>query len=184
MFKVEVIGNLGADAQIKGENGRQFISFNVAHTDSWTDDAGQKHEQTQWVSCIINDVQSKVRQYLVKGKTVYVRGDARLRVFSSEKERRIVAGITVKVREIELVSGSTRDIPRQLNDKDGVLFNVYEAYYIDPSIKKKPKELLDRQLNIYPVDKNGFVTKLQQDPAEAQQNDDMQQYQGDNAKTF
>lgn len=184
MFKCEVIGNLGADAQIKGENGRQFISFNVAHTDRWTDDAGQTHEQTQWVSCIINDVDSKVRQYLVKGKTVYVRGDARLRVFSSEKERRMVAGITVNVREIELVGGQVRDIPRRLNDKEGVLYEVYEAYYIDPSIKKKPKELLDTQMNQYTVDKNGFVSKVQQAPAADAQSQDTNQYQGENAKAF
>lgn len=184
MFKIEVIGNLGADAQIKGENGRQFISFNVAHTDTWTDDAGQKHEQTQWVSIIINDVESKIRQYLVKGKTVFVRGDARLRVFSSEKEHRMMAGITVNVREIELIGGSTRDIPRQLNDKDGLLFNVYEAYYIDPSIEKKPKELLDRQMNAYQVDKNGFVTKVQQATAEAQQEDNIQQNLDENDKPF
>ena len=184
MFKIEVIGNLGADAQIKGENGRQFISFNVAHTDSWTDDAGQKHEQTQWISCIINDVESKVRQYLVKGKTVYVRGDARLRVFSSEKERRMVAGITVNVREIELVGGSTRDVPRQLNDKAGSLYNVYEAYYIDPSIKEKPSELFDGRWNAYQVDNNGFVTKSQQAPAEATKEEEDNPYNGENAKTF
>lgn len=184
MFKIEVIGNLGADAQIKGENGRQFISFNVAHTDTWTDDAGQKHEQTQWVSCIINDVDSKVRQYLVKGKTVFVRGDARLRVFSSEKERRMVAGVTVNVREIELIGGSTREIPRQLNDKDGLLFNIYEAYYIDPSIKKKPAELFDRQMNTYNVDKNGFVAKVQQTTDEAQQKDNIQQNLDENDKPF
>lgn len=184
MFKVEVIGNLGADAQIKGENGRQFISFNVAHTDTWTDDAGQKHEQTQWVSCIINDIESKVRPYLVKGKTVYVRGDARLRVFSSEKERRMVAGITVNVREIELVGGQVRDIPRRLNDKEGVLYEVYEAYYIDPSIKKKPKELFDNQMNQYTVDKNGFVSKVQQAPVADAQSQDKNQYQGENEKVF
>lgn len=184
MFKVEVIGNLGADAQIKGENGRQFISFNVAHTDTWTDDAGQKHEQTQWVSCIINDIESKVRPYLVKGKTVYVRGDARLRVFSSEKERRMVAGITVNVREIELVGGQVRDIPRRLNDKEGVLYEVYEAYYIDPSIKKKPKELFDNQMNQYTVDKNGFVSKVQQAPVTDAQSQDKNQYQGENEKVF
>lgn len=184
MFKIEVIGNLGADAQIKGENGRQFISFNVAHTDTWTDDAGQKHEQTQWVSCIINDVNSKIRQFLIKGKTVYVRGDARLRVFSSEKERRMVAGVTVNVREIELIGGSTRDIPRQLNDKDGLLFNVYEAYYIDPSIEKKPAELFDRQMNAYQVDNNGFVTKSQQASVEATKEGEDNPYNGENAKTF
>lgn len=184
MFKIEVIGNLGADAQIKGENGRQFISFNVAHTDTWTDDAGQKHEQTQWVSCIINDVESKVRQYLVKGKTVFVRGDARLRVFSSEKERRMVAGVTVNVREIELIGGSTRDVPRQLYDKDGFFLNIYEAYYIDPTIKNKPAELFDRQMNVYNVDKNGYVTKVQQATAEAQQEDNMQQNFDENDKPF
>ena len=60
MFKCEVIGNLGADAQIKGENGKQFIAFNVAHTDKWTDEAGQQHEETTWVQCIINDTAANV----------------------------------------------------------------------------------------------------------------------------
>ena len=35
MFKVEVIGNLGADAQVKDANGTKFITFRVAHTEKW-----------------------------------------------------------------------------------------------------------------------------------------------------
>lgn len=160
MLKCEVIGNLGADAQVKGENGKQFISFNVAHTDKWTDEAGTVHEQTQWVSCIINDVNTKVLPYLLKGKTVYVRGDARLRVFSSEKERRMVAGMTVNVREVELLGGSSDEVPRQLLTSDGLLVPTYKAYYIDPAMPDKPAELFDRNMQKFAVDKNGFVTKI------------------------
>lgn len=168
MFKIEVIGNLGADAQVKGENGKQFISFNVAHSDKWTDEAGTVHESTQWVSCIINDVNSKVKDYLLKGKTVYVRGDARLRVFSSEKERKMVAGVTVNVREIELVGGKVDPIPGQLYNSEGSMFQVYKAYYIDPSTKPMPTELNDPSLNKYAIDKNGFVTRVQEQKEQAQ----------------
>ena len=160
MLKCEIIGNLGADAQVKGENGKQFISFNVAHTDKWTDEAGTVHEQTLWVSCIINDVNSKVLPYLLKGKTVYVRGDARLRVFSSAKERRMVAGMTVHDREIELLGGSSDEVPKQLVTFDGVLVPTYKAYYIDPKMPKKPTELFDKNMQKFAVDKKGFITKI------------------------
>lgn len=163
MLKCEVIGNLGADAQVKGENGKEFISFNMAHTDKWTDEAGTVHEQTQWVSCIINDVNTKVLPYLLKGKTVFVRGDARLRVFSSEKERRMVAGMTVNVREVELLGGSSDEVPRQLLTSDGVLIPTYKAYYIDPSMPNKPTVLYDKNMQSFTVDGNGFVSKNAED---------------------
>lgn len=160
MFKAEIIGNIGADAQVKGENGRQFVSFNVAHSDKWTDDNGTLHETTQWVSCIINDITSKVVQYLVKGKTVYVRGNAKLRVYSSEKERRMVPGITINVQDIELIGGQVDAVPRQLIGDGGMLFQVFKAFYIDPAIATKPTELMDAQTNKYSVDPNGFVTRV------------------------
>ena len=184
MFKVEVIGNLGADAQIKGENGRQFISFNVAHTDLWTDDEGVQHASTQWVSCIINDAASKVLPYLVKGKSVFVRGNAKLRVFSSEKERRMVAGITVSVQDIELIGGPVDAVPKKLNDAAGVVYSVYKAFYIDPSIEQKPKELIDAHLNKYAVDKNGFVTRVEPTAGQNEQATNENQHQGENDKPF
>lgn len=184
MFKIEIIGNLGADAQVRGEGGRQFISFNVAHTDKWTDEAGTTHESTQWFSCIINDVNSRVLPYLLKGKSVYVRGDGRLRAFSSEKERKFVAGATISVREIELIGGQVDAVPKSLADKDGNLFTVYKAFYIDPSIQNKPSELLDAAMNKFAVDKNGFVQRVAADPATQSSADDGSEFQGDNAKTF
>lgn len=184
MFKVEVIGNIGADAMIKGEAGKQFISFNVAHTDRWTDGGNVTHEQTQWVQCIINDTASKVLPYLVKGKSVFVRGDARLRVFSSEKERRMVAGITVNVREIELIGGQVDTVPRRLNDSQGVIYEVWKAFYLDPALSSKPHELFDSQMHKYAVDENGFITRLGDSYSQGSQPAGSGEYHGQDAKTF
>lgn len=184
MLKLEVIGYLGADAQVKGENGRQFISFNVAHTDRWTDDQGVNHDTTQWVSCIINDPASKVLPYLLKGKSVYVRGNAKLRVFSSEKERRMVAGVTINVQDIELIGGQVDAVPKNLNDANGVIYPIYKAFYIDPNIAQKPTELLDTQLNKYSVNKKGFVTKLVPTVEQTAETNAENPHQGANAKPF
>lgn len=184
MLKLEVIGNLGANAQVKGENGRLFISFNVAHTDRWTDDQGVNHDTTQWVSCIINDPSYKILPYLVKGKSVYVRGNAKLRVFSSEKERRMVAGVTINVQDIELIGGQVDAVPKNLNDAAGVIYPIYKAFYIDPNIAQKPTELLDTQMNKYSVNENGFVTKLPPSTGQSEDNNAENPHQGDNAKPF
>lgn len=52
MLVLEAIGNLGADAIIKDLNGQKYIAFSVAHTESYKDSQGQRHERTTWVSCL------------------------------------------------------------------------------------------------------------------------------------
>lgn len=46
MLVLEAIGNLGADAIIKDLNGQKYIAFSVAHTESYKDSQGQRHERT------------------------------------------------------------------------------------------------------------------------------------------
>ena len=41
MLQTTVIGNVGADAQVNNKDGREFVTFRVAHNDTWTDQAGQ-----------------------------------------------------------------------------------------------------------------------------------------------
>lgn len=162
MAKIEFIGNLGADAQLQTVNGRQFVSFNVADTEVYTDSQGQRQERTSWISCTLAGDGGNLMQYLVKGKTVYVRGYMSTRVFNSAKHHMMMAGVNCRVLEIELIGGQTRDIPRQLNDKDGVLYDVYQAFYINPEVMKVRENLilLDSKMQQYEVDKNGFVTKI------------------------
>lgn len=157
MLKAEVIGNLGADAKVVSENGYAFIKFNVAHTDRWTDQEGKEHTATQWVSCIINDSNSKLLPFLTKGKQVFVRGNLTARVFSSQKDRRMVAGLNLNVREIELIAGVARLVPRELITKDGQLIKVFDAWFVNPQAGIKSTTLIDNTGNEYEVDERSFV---------------------------
>lgn len=109
MFNVEVIGNLGANAERKAYNGRPFVTFRVAHSNKWTNrNTGEITEETIWVSCILNGDGGALFPYLKKGTKVFVRGMATLSVFSSPKTKSMQAGVNLNVHEVELC-GSTKD---------------------------------------------------------------------------
>lgn len=162
MLKVELIGNLGADAQVKEANGAKFVTMRIAHTDRWTDDQGKTRESTIWVDVTFNNAESKVLPFLKAGVKIFVRGNASLRVYSSAKDRCMKAGLTVAAHEIELCGGSTDDVPRELADpNDGHLYKVAKYYQTDVDTSKWKKEdqalLVDRQARRYIVVKGGWV---------------------------
>ena len=107
MIKVEVIGNLGADAQLQVMNGNKFVSFRVANTDAWTDkQTGEIKKSTQWISCSLNGDGGALAPYLKKGTKVFIRGNAQFVIFSSAKSRQMEVGVNLYVREIELCGGT------------------------------------------------------------------------------
>lgn len=107
MIKMEIIGNLGADAQMQVYNGNKYVSFRIANTDSWTDKAtGEIKKSTQWVSCTLNGDGGNLLPYLRKGTKIFVRGNAQIVVYSSPKTHQMEAGVNLFVREIELCGGS------------------------------------------------------------------------------
>lgn len=76
MLQITVIGNIGANAEIKEINGRQFSAFRVASTSRR---GGQ--EETTWVS-VLSFYSEKLHPFLVKGQQVYVIGDGRISTFT------------------------------------------------------------------------------------------------------
>lgn len=103
MLKVELIGNLGANAEIKDVNGKKFLTFRVAHTDRFTNAEGVVTENTMWVSCSMNFGLDKLSTYLTAGKKVYVSGTLDAKVYKGN-DGAFHAGLTIFVREIELLS--------------------------------------------------------------------------------
>lgn len=169
MFRVEIIGNLGADASVMESNGSKFVTLRIAHTDAYKDDAGNKHEKTVWIDATINDAETKLLPYLKQGVKVFVRGNANLRVYSSPKDRCMKAGCTVSVREIELVGGSSDEVPRQVIDpKTGMLFETQKYYWIGRDNKDLKKDevmtLVDSRGGEYVMNKQGFVSVPQIQP--------------------
>lgn len=160
-----LIGNLGADAKIVDNNGKPFISFNVADTDRWKDEGGNIHESTTWVQCTLNGgaTENKVFEYLKAGTKVFVMGRMRTRVYSSEKERRMVAGVNLYVMQVELVGGSSDEVPRKLIDPmDATIHNVYKAFYVrKEELATMSKQLVDKAGQLYDVNEYGFIVPVQ-----------------------
>ena len=106
MIKMEIIGNLGADAEVKVYNGNKFVSFRVAHSDKWVDQqTGVISTQTTWVSCSLNGDGGGLTPYLKKGTKVFLRGTPNFVTYSSPKTHKFETGVNLFVREIELCGG-------------------------------------------------------------------------------
>ncbi len=167
MLQVTVIGNLGADAREETYNGNKFLSFNVAHTESWLSQDGNRHEATTWVSCALNGDGGKLRQYLVKGKTVLVQGRLSTRVYSSPKEHKMVAGINCAVDKIELIAGRVDEVPRMLANADGIFYITTKHFFVGKDAVEESGAtnsangiLYAQNGDQFSVDISGRVTKL------------------------
>lgn len=80
MIETIMIGNIGQDARVIRNNGSEFISFSVAHTDRYKDrGTGQVVEDTTWVSVTQDGNGGNLLPYLTKGKVVCLRGRIRAR---------------------------------------------------------------------------------------------------------
>lgn len=165
MFKVEAIGNLGADAEVRDANGSKFISFRIAHSEKWEQSDGSSKERTQWIDVVMSNAESKVLPYLKQGVKVFVRGHASLRVYSSPKERMMLAGIQVNAQDVELCGGVADDVPRELvNPSTSEVFRTQRIYW-SPDVPKGMKkgetmQLIDKRGNPFTMDVAGFVVPV------------------------
>ena len=73
--KVMLIGNLGADPEIRHTpSGASVANFNLATSRSWTRE-GRKEEKTDWHRIVAWDKLAEIcQQYLKKGNKVYIEG--------------------------------------------------------------------------------------------------------------
>lgn len=172
MLQAQVIGFLGADAEVKGENGKEFTTFRVAHSERWVDGQGNQRESTQWVDVIMNG-KPKVIEYLKRGQLVYCSGHVKLRCYSSAVARSFVAGMTISCTQIELLTGPSDLVPSKLYSQNGEMHQVNKYYHVDC-----PGEVLTNgRGKRFVVDNNGWVSPIPVDNTAAQS---QQQVQNDN----
>ena len=86
--KVMLIGNLGADPEIRRTNdGRPIVNLRVATSESWRDKStGERRERTEWHRVVIfNEGLCRIaEQYLKKGSKVYLEGQLQTRKWEDQ----------------------------------------------------------------------------------------------------
>ena len=86
--KVQLIGRLGADPEIKQMvNGKSVARLSIATSQSWKDkSSGERKEKTEWHRVVIfnEGLVNIVQQYVKKGANVYVEGQLSTRKWKDE----------------------------------------------------------------------------------------------------
>lgn len=86
--KVMIIGNLGADPEIRRtQSGDPIANFSVAVTERWKDkNSGDKREKTEWVRvvCFNKGLAGVIEQYVKKGTKVFVEGKLQTRKWQDQ----------------------------------------------------------------------------------------------------
>ena len=126
--KVLLIGNLGADPEVKTfSNGDKISSISLAATESYKNKNGERVEDTEWHRVEFRGALAGiVEQYLKKGDSLYVEGRIKTEKYtdSSNVERFITKIRAVNMQMLNRKSGgSTEQIPSAIaNEDDGLPF--------------------------------------------------------------
>jgi len=88
--KVQIIGNLGADPEMRfTANGQAVSTFNVAVNRRYQTRDGERREETEWVRCVAwAKLAELVSQYVTKGSQIYVEGRMQTRQWEDKEGQR------------------------------------------------------------------------------------------------
>lgn len=86
--KVILVGNLGADPEVKSfQNGGRIANLRIATSEDWKDrQTGEKKERTEWHQVVLQSdgLVGVAERYLRKGAKVYIEGQLRTRKWQDQ----------------------------------------------------------------------------------------------------
>ncbi|MDF8334521.1 single-stranded DNA-binding protein [Novosphingobium cyanobacteriorum] len=86
--KVILVGNLGADPEVKSfQNGGRICNLRIATSENWKDRAtGERKERTEWHTVVIQSegLVGVAERFLKKGSKVYIEGSLRTRKWQDQ----------------------------------------------------------------------------------------------------
>lgn len=113
--KVILIGNLGADPEVKHfENGGSLARFPLATSESYTNRNGEQVTQTEWHNVVVRgglvDVVSK---YVKKGEKVYVEGRIRTRSWQDPSSKEMRYTTEIMTDNFQMLGGRPASAPSE-----------------------------------------------------------------------
>jgi len=86
--KVILVGNLGADPEVKSfQNGGRIANLRIATSENWKDkNSGERKERTEWHTVVLNSdgLVGVAERFLRKGSKVYIEGQLRTRKWQDQ----------------------------------------------------------------------------------------------------
>lgn len=126
--KVELIGNLGADPEIRRlDSGQSVATLSIATSDTWKDKStGERRERTEWhrVVCWNEALVGVLEQYTKKGSKVFVEGQLQTRKWTDQQgvdrysTEVVMTGFSSKLILLSSSSGGFSD-PNENADRPG-----------------------------------------------------------------
>jgi len=104
--KVQLIGNLGADPEMRSTStGIRLAKLRIATSRRWNDRQGQQQEKTQWHNVTCWDKLAEVcERYLKRGSQVYVEGSIEYSQIDG-KDGQVKYFTDIRARELIMLGG-------------------------------------------------------------------------------
>lgn len=119
--KVVIIGNLGADPEVRqGAGGDSICTLSVATSERFLDRRGQQQEHTEWHRVVLFRRLAEVAgEYLTKGSSVYIEGKIKTRRWQDDQGQ---DRYTTEIQALEMKmldrnrseNGARREEPRRV----------------------------------------------------------------------
>ena len=96
--KVQLIGNVGNDPEIKTfDGGKKLAKLAIATNESYKNDKGEKVEETQWHNLVAwGKTAEIIEKYVVKGKEIAIEGKLTHRSYEDKNgEKRYVTEVVI-----------------------------------------------------------------------------------------
>jgi single-strand DNA-binding protein len=106
--KVILIGNLGADPELKyTPSNRPVCNLSLATNEVFKDKGGQRQERTEWHRVTVwGDSAENCSKYLAKGRTVYIEGRLQTRSWDDKEGKKRYSTEVVADRVVFLGAGA------------------------------------------------------------------------------
>lgn len=134
--KVTLIGNLGADPEVRKTANQQTVTqFSLATSESWINKEGERQEKTEWHRIVVwGKLAETCAKHLAKGRQVFIEG--RLQTRSWETEQGQKRFTTEVIANQVLFLGRS---PQNMGKEDTATEDM--AYKKEPAFTEKSEEL-------------------------------------------
>ena len=105
--KVTLIGNLGADPEVRTmQSGDEVVNLSIATSESWKDKAsGERKEKTEWHRVVIFSpgLVNVCKNYLQKGSKIYLEGQLQTRSWEQDGQKKYTTEVVLRGYDAKLV---------------------------------------------------------------------------------